>query len=105
MSTKTTTDTEFKTDVSDGLCVVDFWATWCGPCLSFAPIFERSAQDNPGVKHLKMDVDSNPGTASELGIMSIPTIVFYKDGEFLGSVVGAMGERQLAETIERMRDL
>jgi thioredoxin 1 len=105
MGIENTTDESFHEDTSTGLCVVDFWATWCGPCKSFAPVFERSSQENPDVRHLKMDVDMNPSTAGGLGIMSIPTLLFIKDGEIIGSSVGAMSERQLAETLQKMRDI
>lgn len=105
MSTENTTDASFHEDTSVGLCVVDFWATWCGPCKSFAPVFEKSAQENRDVRHLKMDVDQNPSTAAGLGIMSIPTLVFIKDGEIVGSTVGAMSAKQLADTLTRMREI
>lgn len=103
MRTIETNDDSFHEDTSSGLCVVHFWATWCGPCKSFAPVFEKSAADSPDVKHLKMDVDENPLTASGLGIMSIPTLLFIKDGEIVGSTVGAMSDRQLSDTLVKMR--
>jgi thioredoxin 1 len=105
MTTAETTDLTFAEDTKDGMCVVDFWATWCGPCKAFAPVFEESSDVNNDIRHLKMDVDKNPATASDLGVMSIPTLVFYKNGEIVGSSVGAMGAKQLSETLSKMRDV
>ena len=105
MATTETTDLTFASDTKEGVCVVDFWATWCGPCKAFAPVFEESSDINKDIRHLKMDVDKNPITASELGVMSIPTLIFYKNGDIIGSSAGAMGSKQLSEALLKMRDV
>jgi thioredoxin len=71
--------------------VIDFWATWCGPCKQFAPVFEAVALErSAGLSFAKVDVDENPELASRFGVMSIPTIVVVApSGEILGSLVGA----------------
>ena len=105
MATTETTDLTFASDTKEGVCVVDFWATWCGPCKAFAPVFEESSDINKDIRHLKMDLDKNPITASELGVMSIPTLIFYKYGDVVGSSSGAMGSKQLSEALLKMRDV
>ena len=86
------TDATFAAEVeqADGLVVVDFWATWCGPCLAVAPVIERLAQDYHGkVKVLKLDTDESPATAQRFGIRSIPTILLFRDGKPVDGVIGA----------------
>lgn len=78
------TDTNFATEVdqSKGIVLIDFYAEWCGPCKQQAPIVEKLAQEYAGkVKIGKMDVDQNPQTGEKFGIMSIPTIMIFKDGK------------------------
>lgn len=88
------TDQNFSDEVIDagGLAIVDFWAVWCGPCRLVAPIVEQLASEyeGKGLKVGKLDVDQNPDTASRYGIRSIPTILFFKDGELVDRVVGAV---------------
>jgi len=86
------TDETFVAEVeqAEGLVVVDFWATWCGPCLAVAPVIERLAQDYRGkVKVLKLDTDESPATAQRFGIRSIPTILLFRDGKPVDGVIGA----------------
>ena len=90
---KAVTDADFETEVEkhDGLTVVDFWATWCGPCRMIAPILDQLAVEYQGkVKVTKLDVDSNIKTASRFNVRSIPTILFFKDGKLVDQVVGAV---------------
>jgi thioredoxin 1 len=86
------TDATFPAEVeqASGLVVVDFWATWCGPCRAVAPVIERLAEDYRGrVKVLKLDTDQNQATATRFNIRSIPSILFFKDGKPVDSVIGA----------------
>ena len=97
-------DSDFtdKIEGADGLAIVDFWAEWCGPCRIVAPIVEQLAEDfeDRGLVVGKLDVDSNPQTASRFGVRSIPSILFFKDGELVDSVIGAVPKSQLEKKIE-----
>lgn len=98
------TDATFQEETSQGLVLVDFWATWCGPCRMQAPILEQLAEEvsEDQVKILKMDVDENPSTAREFGIMSIPTLLFKKDGEVVKQVAGVHTKDQLKAIIAEL---
>jgi thioredoxin 1 len=99
------TDSNFVQEVrdQDGLAMVDFWATWCGPCRIIAPIVEKLAEDyaDKGLRVGKLDVDSNPMTASQFGVRSIPTVLFFKNGEVVDKVIGAVPRGQLEEKIKK----
>ena len=89
-------DFEQQVEQAQGLTVVDFWATWCGPCRMIAPILDQLAVEYDGqVKVAKLDVDSNIKTASRFNVRSIPTILFFKDGKLVDQVVGAVPKPQL----------
>jgi thioredoxin 1 len=99
------TDTNFSTEVRDqnGLAMVDFWATWCGPCRIIAPIVEKLAEEyaDQGLRVGKLDVDSNPMTASQFGVRSIPTVLFFKNGEVVDKVIGAVPRTHPEEKIKK----
>ena len=81
--------------------MVDLWAPWCGPCRMVAPVVESLAEKyDKRFKFCRLNVDENPQTASKYGIMSIPTLMFFKDGKLMETVVGAVPERVLQPKIE-----
>lgn len=86
----------------EGLAMVDFWAEWCGPCHVIAPVVEQIAKEYEGqIKVGKLDVDDNQRTAARFNVRSIPSILFFKDGELVDTVVGAVPKAYLVETIEK----
>ncbi|WP_019414148.1 thioredoxin [Paenisporosarcina sp. TG20] len=96
------TDKSFSSEISEGLVLVDFWAAWCGPCKMIAPVLEElDAEMNNKVKIVKVDVDANQETASNFGIMSIPTLLLFKDGEPVDKVVGFNPKEALVELVNK----
>ena len=101
---KAVTDADFGAEIEqhEGLAVVDFWATWCGPCKMVAPIVEQLATEYAGkAKVTKLDVDSNQATAMKFKVRSIPTILFFKNGRLVDQVVGAVPKPRLEEVFRR----
>jgi thioredoxin 1 len=95
-------DADFESQVlkSSGPVVVDFWAEWCGPCRQIAPALEEIAGSlNGRVKIVKLNVDENPHTASKYGVMSIPTLMIFKNGEMASRQVGAAPKQKLEQWI------
>ena len=82
---------------SDQPILVDFFATWCGPCKMLAPVLEEVAAENPGYRIGKVDVDESSNLAGEFGIMSVPTLVFFKGGAIQKKMVGARGKAEILE--------
>lgn len=93
---------EFQAEISKGVVVVDFYADWCGPCKMIAPIFSELAQEMTEVKFIKVDVDKSPDIANSYKVMSIPTIIVFKDGEEAEKIVGFKPKEGLAEIIQKV---
>ena len=91
----------FESEVltSEKPVLVDFFATWCGPCMMVAPIVEEIADEHPEVKICKVDVDEEPEIARDFQIMSIPTLLVFKDGELTAKAVGARSKEQILDMI------
>lgn len=78
----------FQEEIKDGLVLVDFYAVWCGPCKMMHPIIEEISEENPNLKIIKVDVDQHEDLAREYGIMSIPTMILFKNGEIIEKNIG-----------------
>ena len=96
------TDDQFQATVANGVTLVDFWAPWCGPCRMIAPILDELAGEIQGkAKIVKINIDENPAVASQYGIMSIPTLLLFKDGAKIDQKVGGQSKPQLKALIEQ----
>ncbi len=101
------TDTDFDQIVlqADKPVLVDLWASWCKPCLIVAPIIDELADEFEGkINFVKVDVDQNPSTASRYGIMSIPTLLIFKNGEPVSHIVGARPKEELKQNLNAILD-
>lgn len=94
------TDSNFQQEIANGVVLVDFWAAWCGPCKMIAPVLEElDSEIGNEVKIVKVDVDNNQGTAGEYGIMSIPSLLLFVDGELKAKTAGFMPKEALVDFI------
>lgn len=97
---KELSEVDFKSTVSSGFTLIDFWAEWCGPCKMLTPILEELDLEFNNVEFYKVDADANTKLASELGISAIPTILIYKDGELISTQNGAKPKALMRKFIE-----
>src|SRR6187402_2998394 len=99
-----TSDAAFQTEVldSDTPVLLDFWAEWCGPCKSIAPVLDELAGQYEGkLKIVKINIDENQQTPRQFGVRGIPTLMIFKDGKVAGTQIGAVGKGQLAQFIDK----
>jgi thioredoxin 1 len=96
------TDQNFQAEVleADKPVLVDFWAPWCGPCRIVAPHLEELAGEREDLQIVKLNVDDNPQTAARYGVMSIPTLLLFKDGQVAHQIIGALPKSRLVQEIE-----
>lgn len=99
---KILTDANFETETKNGVVLVDFWATWCGPCRMQSPIIDELDEEiGDKVTFAKMDVDANPQTPQKFGIMGIPTLIIKKDGAVVEKLVGFHQKEMLEEVLDK----
>jgi len=105
MSTVALTEATFAPTVQGNpIVLIDFWASWCGPCRTFAPVFEKLSDTNPDIVFAKVDTEAEPGLAQAFQISSIPTLMAIRDGVVLYSQAGALPEQGLTQLVQAIRD-
>ncbi len=91
---------DLKKEISEGRVLVDFFATWCGPCKMIGPVLEKFSEERDDVRVVKVDIDSNEDLAREYGVMSVPTLILFKNGEVVDKKSGFMPIDQLNEFVD-----
>lgn len=106
MATIEVTESNLQEQIDKGgILLLDFWATWCGPCSSFAPIYESASEMNPDIVFGKVDTEAAPGLAEAAGISAIPTLLAFRDGTLVFAQAGALPKPALDQVIEQVRAL
>ncbi len=95
-------DQNFKQTIETGITVVDFWAPWCGPCRMIAPVIDEITKELPNIKVAKVNVDDSPNIAQQYNILSIPTLIYFKDGQPIHSSVGVVSKKAILDKIETL---
>ncbi len=104
MSLEHANDANFDSLLGDGITLVDFWASWCGPCRMFGPIFEATSEKLPDVKFVKFEIDeSNRRTPAKFGIRSIPSVLAFRKGELVEARTGLMDEETLIDWVKELQ--
>ncbi|MCD0452898.1 thioredoxin [Actinocorallia sp. API 0066] len=106
MATVQLTDATFdEVAQRDGIVLIDFWASWCGPCVRFAPVYEKVSEKNPDITFAKVDTEAEQALAARFDVRSIPTVMAVRDGVIVYAAPGALPEDALEDIISQVRGL